>query len=1570
MVGNFYDLPGSKREWVIWFKRRGPNSLDLFHRKSNRDQTSDKMALTDPKKLYRQICKPNVSTHISSLKKGSTFITTDEGIEQELTEYLQDIARDDTPKENTETHAESPFLVSLMDKMSLREVTENLRDINKSSGAGYDQIAPAILKAVSLQTWTETRKKSKQTLLRENMDIHFAQDLKTHGVASNLQSFPDSVDTEEVKVAPFRIIHLLQMIFNLCIASRDMPDTEKLNIVTGLPKSEGQVTSTQALRPISVGPILARLFNKILASRLGALLVQHNLIDNSQFAFLPEGGIHEPIDIVRACWEQAQTSSIDSGLKSCFTIFYDISKAYDTIRWDSITNALRRIGAGESFVTLVHNMHVGTRLAMRTNVKGNITPEVRMYKSIKQGCPLAPLLFVIVMDELHKQYKELGGGYKLGKTMITSLGYCDDTTIFASDIKMLRKMDECTRQFFLKHGLRVNVKKTEVVGTNKDGTPAKVLIKWPGENEPFTNISPGTPVKYLGIHLTMTGEWNHQIGVCNSKIMNIVSRLGSKQITLLQGCLLIKNVLIPKLENIFRHATIPHEQLLEWDKYITRSINGRAELACRLHSSSVMTIMRCLSLQETYTNIKALHLLGILNRRGMSHLARASTFDEQSKIFSDLLKTNGQSFDKSKLAIKKDYSPTLRLLIDLYNTTGTTINKNSQWVSPGREKLCCPIYPKTNKPSKSPQAGEDNKVPMPEAAPLRNEFVFEGDTFPIRDTYELWGGKLPQLESYVTICTDGSTFTGKRSGAAIALMEDDAESKDLWGIEGFRWRISREDNYEAELAAINKAIRSVAVTAHLRIYTDSDAAIKAIKKHGRCRSEHTLLNTAGRPYLMAIRRALYERDKHGAHTQILHVMSHTGVRNKQSIGNEQADKMAKWAALDPNDEEHDINMMQNELKYVLKQQTTRTDKKGTSKISYETIHRNVKEVLKRGSKSRLLNEWANTDRRPKRGQLVALSSKFTLDLIDHVWRKPDSTTIRFLLDILNQADEETYSGKDHWINTCGNCGNNTPATTYHRICGCPAIGDLWNEADNQIVACIGNPKHTNPIEKINLSTHDSMKEKGCKHRNLMTLVRNHNAAKNARSRNKPGEAEKRTRKSVGNEKEKGYLYIENDMFAPLKPTYSNGNISGLMSLKNFEQGDSITPVAGTIQEAKRSDLLADYASGGIHMYSIDCMDRMIKVNTELTSGFGLGSFCRKVTTQPNAVIKKLMGTNECAWICATTNIPKGDEITVNSCNTSPQHDSPEMDDAQDMHSGHLMGLHTALETLGDAPNAHWQDQQDIRDLCKLYLHVTDNLYMCALLAQVGEVWRAKSSQDASLGGTLATTVDFVRNRYTWISLSQEFAQDLDMVKQAIGESHLPARAVALTHVPITSNDTDNITLIASFEADTISVSDPATRQKTPNTTQLYLIMIENVTTVPIDWGGLKTSLHTHFPDIIWHKERSDYDYSGRPQHHHRYQIHHNPSLVWYREDYHPPTAKDGIIAPKTSKTANFHKLLGALGDLPKSIKWDLVSHGHDIDYLDNKNLTKISTIIRNTALESYRRAEAWRRKRKYRLTPD
>jgi hypothetical protein len=98
-------------------------------------------------------------------------------------------------------------------------------------------------------------------------------------------------------------------------------------------------------------------------------------------------------------------------------------------------------------------------MVIKIGTTNRVTPMIQMKKAVKQGCPLAPILFAIVMDELHEGYRRAGWGYKLKKgPLISSRGYCDDTMITASNWETLQKMNEWTKQFCDRHHFKMNIK--------------------------------------------------------------------------------------------------------------------------------------------------------------------------------------------------------------------------------------------------------------------------------------------------------------------------------------------------------------------------------------------------------------------------------------------------------------------------------------------------------------------------------------------------------------------------------------------------------------------------------------------------------------------------------------------------------------------------------------------------------------------------------------------------------------------------------------------------------------------------------------------------------------------------------------------------------------------------------------------------------------------------------------------------------------------------------------------------------------------------------------------------------
>jgi hypothetical protein len=121
----------------------------------------------------------------------------------------------------------------------------------------------------------------------------------------------------------------------------------------------------------------------------------------------------------------------------------------------------------------------------------------------------------------------------------------------------------------------------------------------------------------------------------------------------------------------------------------------------------------------------------------------------------------------------------------------------------------------------------------------------------------------------------------------------------------------------AELAALHKGIRSIPANVDITIHTDCLSAKQAIESALRAPESFKALRSAGRPYILAIVSAIETRTKSGASTTLLHVRSHTGGRDKASIGNAEADRLAKWEASQPNLANSAINLLQNDLPFVL-----------------------------------------------------------------------------------------------------------------------------------------------------------------------------------------------------------------------------------------------------------------------------------------------------------------------------------------------------------------------------------------------------------------------------------------------------------------------------------------------------------------------------------------------------------------------------------------------------------------------------------------------------------------------------
>ena len=195
-----------------------------------------------------------------------------------------------------------------------------------------------------------------------------------------------------------------------------------------LPKFKGAEQICD-FRPISLSNSLYLIFAKVLANRL--LGVLPSLISPFQSAFIPGRQMADSIVLaekILAKWRRDGTTD--------FMWKVNFDKAYDSIDWRFLWNVLRRRGFSETWVRWVKQCVTTSTFAVLVNGRpqgGWIHPQ----RGIRQGCPLASLLFILAMDALAVCTSQVCSSGALTGFQSASLPagipllqYADDTTFF------------------------------------------------------------------------------------------------------------------------------------------------------------------------------------------------------------------------------------------------------------------------------------------------------------------------------------------------------------------------------------------------------------------------------------------------------------------------------------------------------------------------------------------------------------------------------------------------------------------------------------------------------------------------------------------------------------------------------------------------------------------------------------------------------------------------------------------------------------------------------------------------------------------------------------------------------------------------------------------------------------------------------------------------------------------------------------------------------------------------------------------------------------------------------------
>ncbi|GJS76418.1 RNA-directed DNA polymerase, eukaryota [Tanacetum coccineum] len=309
------------------------------------------------------------------------------------------------------------------------------------------------------------------------------------------------------------------------------PPGSNSSFITLIPEKQ-DAKLVKDFRPISLIGSFYKIIAKILANHLS--MVISDLISDVQSAFVSNRQILDGPFILNELLSWCKYH------KTKAMIFkVDFEKVFDSVRWDYLDGILTNFGFAAKWRWWIQGC---LTLAMGSIlVNGSPTSEFKFHKGLKQGDPLSPFLFILVMESLHLLFNNilnagLFKGIRMDESLTLShLFYADDAVFIGkwdkANVVTIVHMLKC---FFLAAGLQINIHKSTLMGIGVSHEEVKVAANIIG----CSTFS--TPFNYLGVkrisfeypgHVSLPSPWNtiiKELGTLSSQGIRLHEHLKKK----------------------------------------------------------------------------------------------------------------------------------------------------------------------------------------------------------------------------------------------------------------------------------------------------------------------------------------------------------------------------------------------------------------------------------------------------------------------------------------------------------------------------------------------------------------------------------------------------------------------------------------------------------------------------------------------------------------------------------------------------------------------------------------------------------------------------------------------------------------------------------------------------------------------------------------------------------------------------------------------------------------------------------------------------------------------------------